>query len=239
MLYSGRSFGTIRRLEDTIDIWNTVTGKHEASLPGNSGGTYRLALSSDGRLLASIGRGKPGLMRVWNLSSRLRLFEVATQDSLHCAIFSSDCWLILSGGDDGAIHVWETLTGGHVCALAGHRGAVYSIVSSPDSAGFVSGGDDTTLLFWKPLKDQWMQRVAARQLAKRGLPEAWNDLANRDARIAYEGIRVFLDAAPAAIAFLQKHLRPTPMVDSREFQALLDNLDAADFVTRNAASSRL
>ncbi|MBN8454117.1 NACHT domain-containing protein [Accumulibacter sp.] len=62
--------------------------------------------------------------------------------------FSPDGRRLLSGGVDGALHVWDAESGQWIGALAGHQGAIWSVAFSPDGRSFVSGGEDRMLRLW-------------------------------------------------------------------------------------------
>jgi WD40 repeat protein len=54
----------------------------------------------------------------------------------------------VSGGDDGAIRVWNLVTAKEEFSLAGHAGPVRGVTFSPNGQYLLSGGQDGTLRLW-------------------------------------------------------------------------------------------
>ncbi|KAE8353608.1 WD40-repeat-containing domain protein [Aspergillus coremiiformis] len=65
--------------------------------------------------------------------------------------FSPDSSMIASGGADGAVKVWDTLTGKLVHTFEGHLAGISTISWSPDGAIIASGSDDKTIRLWNVL----------------------------------------------------------------------------------------
>lgn len=54
-------------------------------------------------------------------------------------------------GADGAVKVWDTLTGKLVHTFEGHLAGISTISWSPDGAIIASGSDDKTIRLWNVL----------------------------------------------------------------------------------------
>lgn len=61
--------------------------------------------------------------------------------------------LMMGGGAgaDGAIKVWDTLSGKLIHTFEGHLAGVSTIAWSPDAATIASGSDDKTIRLWNVL----------------------------------------------------------------------------------------
>jgi hypothetical protein len=69
--------------------------------------------------------------------------------------------------------------------------------------------------------------------------QLWADLASNDAARAFRAM-CGLSAAPRqAVDLFQKHLKPVPVVEEKEIAALLTDLEADDFKTREQATQEL
>jgi WD40 repeat protein len=55
---------------------------------------------------------------------------------------------LASGGGEGEVWLWNTVTGKPVRRFVGHEGPVTSLAFSSDDQTLVSGSDDTTALVW-------------------------------------------------------------------------------------------
>ncbi|PWY78215.1 WD40 repeat-like protein [Aspergillus heteromorphus CBS 117.55] len=65
--------------------------------------------------------------------------------------FSPDSTMIASGGADGAVKVWDTVTGRLIHTFEGHLAGISTISWSPDGATIASGSDDKTIRLWNVL----------------------------------------------------------------------------------------
>ncbi|MFJ8858813.1 WD40 repeat domain-containing protein [Streptomyces sp. NPDC102451] len=65
------------------------------------------------------------------------------------AQLSRDGKYVVSGGEDGLVHIWETGTGRSVRTLEGHTGSVSALALTPDNRYLMSGSTDRTVRLWK------------------------------------------------------------------------------------------
>lgn len=68
-------------------------------------------------------------------------------------VFSNDGKLIISGGEDGIIRVWDINRKELKQQLQGHRSDIYSLSISKDGNLLVSGSGDKTIRIWKMKND--------------------------------------------------------------------------------------
>jgi RNA polymerase sigma factor (sigma-70 family) len=127
-----------------IRLWDTTTGKLLQRLPG-TGGSSRLAISADGKLL---------------LTDNFQLFDIAAGKQLQrfkgpthpagSVAFSPDGRLVAAGESAGQsrVFVWEVNTGKELHRLEGHSGMVSSVAFSSDSKTVASGSADKTVRLW-------------------------------------------------------------------------------------------
>ncbi|RKU30420.1 hypothetical protein C6497_04345 [Candidatus Poribacteria bacterium] len=57
--------------------------------------------------------------------------------------------IIVSGSGDRTIRLWDVDTGESIRTLSGHKGAVESVVFSPDGNTIASGSTDGTMILWE------------------------------------------------------------------------------------------
>ncbi|QDL11904.1 hypothetical protein DP114_31965 [Brasilonema sennae CENA114] len=80
-------------------------------------------------------------------NSREKNIFKGDQDYVNSVAISTDGQTIVSGGDDGAVRLWDS-KGNQLPTLTGHQGAVNSVAISIDSQTIVSGGNDGTVRLW-------------------------------------------------------------------------------------------
>ena len=70
------------------------------------------------------------------------------KDVVYTASFRGDGKLLVAGGEEKDLKVFDTGTGGMLRMLKGHTRAVHTCHFSEDKVHLMSGGDDATVRFW-------------------------------------------------------------------------------------------
>ncbi|MHC4504200.1 MAG: WD40 repeat domain-containing protein, partial [Planctomycetota bacterium] len=122
-------------------VWDVPTGRAVRSLFGHSSGVGYVGVSADGRRAAS---GGGGTLVVWDLttwkdvhSKQIGEFEGHTE-AVKCVAPSSDGTMVLSGGEDNALRLWELRTGREALCLWGHTREVAQVLFLPGGKTAVS-----------------------------------------------------------------------------------------------------
>ncbi len=119
-----------------------VSWQERATLRGHTGAVSAVAISADGKLLASASFDKS--VRVWDTATgRPRLTLKGHSDRLFSVAFSPDGKTLASASADGTVKVWDVATGAALLALAGHSGWVWSVAFSPDGQTLASASGNT------------------------------------------------------------------------------------------------
>lgn len=137
--------------DGAVRLWDASSGTLLRELRQEPSATptryYRVALSSDGKLVAGLGMGR-GVVHVWETrSGRLVAKMVETDEGSNFAAleFSGDArWLAMTTGAD--IHIWDTQTWqeGYRLPVAAAR----SLSWDPDSDRLATGGAKGDVSIW-------------------------------------------------------------------------------------------
>jgi WD40 repeat protein len=229
VLVSGSADGTNK----AVYFWDTATGKELRRIERPAS---RLALSPDGRVLATAGMDRT--VRLWDVASGKELRRLDTDAT--ALAFAPDGHSLATGDVSGTVRLWELATGAERARFRGHqsgevgKGAVAVGVSSlaffPDGRRLLSGGGDTTALVWE------VYRAPAE---RRPLEALWADLAKPEAASAYDALRGLLAVPGEATAFLKGRLAPAPAPDPQKVARLVAGLDSTSFEAREEATLEL
>ena len=131
----------------TVKVWNAETGQESLRLKGHTGQVCSVAVSPNGRQIASGGDAgfRAGEIKVWDAATGQKTLSlVGHTTGVNSVAFSPDGRRIVSGGgglgEPGEIKVWDVASGQKTLTLKGHTGGVSSVAFSPDGRRIVSGG---------------------------------------------------------------------------------------------------
>jgi cytochrome c len=124
-----------------IILWDLSSGEMRAKLEGHKGQVNALAVSSDGRFLASA--SWDGLVGLWDVSTGQLLYMMAGHESsVSDVAFSPDGELVFSASADGTIRNWDVETGSEHRLLIQHGFGVNTLLMGDTwlAYGAVDGG---------------------------------------------------------------------------------------------------
>jgi WD40 repeat protein len=141
-----------RALQSAASAWATGSPWEPfAALAGHAGAVFAVAVSADGRLVAS--GGQDTMIRLWAGSTDESHWGPLVALEGHAgAIFalalSRDGRLVASGATDGTVRLWDAAGGHLLTTLHSHAGVVFGVALSWDARHLVSVGDDGLLKVW-------------------------------------------------------------------------------------------
>lgn len=156
----GKTFVSGDQKDGEIRLWDAYSGRqltrfkaitpfsgisqHE---PKPMKGVYALALSADGKTVAST--HDDSTVRLWDIASST---EIATfrghNERVNTIAFSPDSKILVSGSNDNTINLWDIVNKNRKATLVGHNGSVRAVTFSPDGKILASGSSDGTIRYW-------------------------------------------------------------------------------------------
>jgi WD40 repeat protein/serine/threonine protein kinase len=134
------------KIPGELRIWDVVTGRELARLPGHTGAVWAVAYSPDGRQLAS--GGADGKVCLWEASTLQRQAELLAPGPALAVAFAPDGKTLAAWGDDKALRLWDLPSGKELRTLRGFTEFVWGVAFSPDGARLACGGIEDTAKVW-------------------------------------------------------------------------------------------
>ena len=136
--------------EEGLCIWSTSdwtnTKLLETSLPGGTSQVHSLAFTPDSdRLIFAPTRFTSKLI-IYNLIDDSVEGELTGMDSPN--VISTDGSLVVAGGRDGYVCVWDMMSRKRLRTFKAHSSIVVGVALSPDRKTLVTGGNDSDIKLW-------------------------------------------------------------------------------------------
>ncbi len=134
-----------------VILWDTKTGSQKKVFTGHEASVWSVDVSYDGAKLVT--SDYKGVVKLWTVETgETQDLEPAAGHWVRCVRFSPDGTRVYAGAEDGQIHVYDVLTGGHLGSAQAHEAAVYGLAVSGSGAWIVSCSTDKTAKVWRPLQ---------------------------------------------------------------------------------------
>jgi len=145
--------------DQAVKLWDVNTGREVRMFEEKGIQLFGLALSPDGRLLAT---GEGGnLIKLWDINTGavVRVLRGHRAHPKHLA-FSPDGRLLAAGDGDtlqggpGVVKIWDVAVGTEVFSLQGHTYPVFAVAFSADGTRLFSGSQDNSIKVWDVRRGQ-------------------------------------------------------------------------------------
>jgi len=142
--------------DKTVMLWDADFAKAR-TFTQFDGGIRRVALSPDGRRLATSDRSQ--MVQVWDTTTERQLFSLdGHKGQVWGVTFSPDGKFLATAGVDKTVKLWDADTGQLVRTFTGHTSRVHFVAFSPDGKLLASGGADQKVKVWnmatgEPIRD--------------------------------------------------------------------------------------
>ncbi|NQE38565.1 hypothetical protein E5S67_06350 [Microcoleus sp. IPMA8] len=129
-------------------LWNLQTQKLIATLTGHPNWVNSVAISADGKTLASA--SADNTIKLWDLQTQKQIKTLTGySNSVYSVAWSPDSKILASASADNTIKLWNLQTQKEFPTLTGHSDSVYSVAFSPDDKTLASASADKTIMLWK------------------------------------------------------------------------------------------
>ncbi|MGQ5639305.1 MULTISPECIES: TIR domain-containing protein [unclassified Streptomyces] len=147
--------------EGEVRLWDLAGGRGAGLLGGCRGAVYQVLFDPDGTLLAA--GDSAGVVRLWRIDPAAD--PVATPLNRQPAEHRGSVWvckfrphgdtpaqgpgaLLVTGGNDGVVRLWDPATGQGRRILRGHGRRIGSLSFSADGSMLAAGGNDGVVRVW-------------------------------------------------------------------------------------------
>jgi WD40 repeat protein/predicted Ser/Thr protein kinase len=151
-------------LEPRLRVWSVSSGTTVKDIPTRQAVNResRIPLfSPDGATLALGEMDNRILLLGLKTGQTIEIPSPAEGNAVTALAFSPDGRLLASGHgySDGAIYLYNALTGAYIGSLEGHRGWVSKLVFAPDGQRLYSASADQTIRVWDPAQKREIDRL--------------------------------------------------------------------------------
>jgi WD40 repeat protein len=131
---------------ENLKLWELSTGKATRVLAGHSNWIQGMALSRDGKLLATASGDKT--IKIWDAPNLKELKVLKGHEGIvESASFTADGKYLLSGSQDEGARVWDVESGKSLTNLE-HAKSVFSVAISPDGKYAAARVEGNMVYLW-------------------------------------------------------------------------------------------
>ncbi|WP_052754371.1 WD40 repeat domain-containing protein [Calothrix sp. 336/3] len=135
--------------DNTIKVWELVTGKEILTLTGHSDWVNAVSLSHDDKYIVS--GSSDNTIKVWELITGKEIFALTGhRSSVNAIVLTPDGSKIVSASSDTSIRVWNLKSGEVLHTFVGHTASVQAmtIISHNNKSLLVSGSYNNIIKGW-------------------------------------------------------------------------------------------
>jgi WD40 repeat protein len=132
-----------------VVLIDLATGREKSRLHVTDDLTMAVAISDDGRMLASAAGFADPVVKLWDLATgKVAAHLEGHRSYVNALAFSPDGRRLASASGDQTIRIWDWKERRSLTALRGHSSEVLAVTFSPDGQTLASGGKDWNVFIW-------------------------------------------------------------------------------------------
>src|SRR5262245_43672976 len=134
--------------DQTIRLWDPVTGAERKLLRGHTGAVRTLAFAAPNSQLLASGSAD-GTVRIWGVAQGREIKTLSGRlGPIRGVVFAPDGQSLASVGDDGSLRLWDWKAGQETRATKSRLGMLFSVVFSPAGTALVTGSSKSLGSLW-------------------------------------------------------------------------------------------
>ena len=134
--------------DQTIRLWDPVTGEERKLLRGHTGAVRSLAFAAHNSQLLASGSAD-GTVRIWDVVQGRESKTLSDRSgAIRAVAFAPDGQSLASVGDDGSLRLWDWKAGKETKATKSRRGILFSVAFSPDGTVLATGSSEALAYVW-------------------------------------------------------------------------------------------
>lgn len=142
-----------------VNLWSLENGALIRSFPGHTANVWSVAVSPNGKWIASGAYNGRVIVHDLETGSQLAAFD-KPKGWVRTVAFSPDSATLVAGAEDGSLVFWKTEGFAELKTVKAHDAAVYQVTYSPDGKWLGTASVDKTAKLWDAASDVETAKLA-------------------------------------------------------------------------------